>query len=531
MERAWAWFRSCFGARVTDRAQSPDRVEHGRIEKSSRLSRSPKRRLSPNISSPRSKKRQSKPTCEAFAETLLRVVRRDANLKLLNRQAQDISGSIEHLDELIEQEQGRVDAERDVHKRHALRDWLRKCHADRESLRRDRLRNDRNLQSETAEQQNDEIIVFDQAGWAMEHCAEQAAIAVLDNGVLLEMDDILNAEDELTMRGLTLAAAREEYAHLSAALDNIPARRSHGAAAALDRLFEHLQGLEAGKDVDSRALLAQRQSLWSRVRQSMLANGTMALDDGRLLPDPEPVQQDPPSDNVPTYEQYEEARDGLHRILAAHDAQQIDYYAWVRELKEKFPDATTSQADRGFHKQCRRWTRVFKEREQQFVDIRDRILPTGAQPLNLAQYRRDNLDFPEYRGHCPSDGKTDSEASNQKRFERKYFESQAKVAVETWLGEQTGHAESDSERYVLKAPLIDEAGYERLKASYARRPIDQTIPAQPSYDKMEHQLLIDSIIASDNIRMAISPWESGSGVEHTPYRRNMIKSCRDAERP
>ncbi|KAI6834198.1 hypothetical protein KC332_g6075 [Hortaea werneckii] len=535
MERAWAWLRSCFGSRTTDRAHSPDRVEHGRVEKRSQLSRSPKRRhASPRNgstrSSPSSKKRQIRPTCESFAETLLRVVRRDANLKLLNRLAQDINGSIEHLDELIEQEQGRVEAEADVHKRHVLRDWLRKCHADRESLRRDRMRNDRNLQSATAEQQDEEAAVFDQAAWAMEHCAGQAAAAVLDDGMLSEMDRILDAEDELTLRGSTLAAAKEEYADLRAALDNIAARRAHDAAAALDRLFEHLQGLEAGKDVDSRALLVQRQSLWSRVRQSMLANGTMALDDGRLLPDPEPVQQDPPSDDVPTYEQFEEARDSLDRIMSMHDRRQILESQWIREFKENYPDATPSEADRGFRRQSRTRVHLINEREQRFVDIRDRILPTGAQHLALAEFDRGRLEFPEFRGDCPSDGKTDSEASNVKRFKREQFESAAKLRVESWLNTESGHAQSDPECCALKAPLVDEASYERLKASYALRSIDPAIPARPSYDKKEHEHLIESMVVAENIRMAILPWDSLSAAERRPYLRNVVDERKKMER-
>ncbi|KAI7185400.1 hypothetical protein KC316_g7427 [Hortaea werneckii] len=393
------------------------------------------------------------------------------------------------------------------------------------------MRNDRNLESDTAQQQNDEAVVLDQAAWAMEHCAGQAAVAVLDDEMLLEVDEILNTQDEFAVRESTLVAAREEHAGLRATLDNIPARLSHEAAAALDRLSDHLQELEIRKAQDSRALLDRKQSLWSRFRQSLLSSGVIELDDGRPLSDPEPVQQDPAPDHVPTYEQYEAARDSLDRIQSTHDRRQILEYQWIREFKGKFPDSTPSQADRGFRKQSRTWVRLLNEREQLFVDIRDRILPTGAQPLALAQFDRGRLDIPEYRGDCPSDGKTDSEASNMKRYNRQQFESAAKLRVESWLEAGSGYAQSDPERYVLKAPLVDEASYEGLKTSYARRPIDQAIPARPSYDEKERDHFIESMVVSENIRMAISPWDSLSGAGRTPYVRNLINGRRDAERP
>ncbi|GAB1739818.1 hypothetical protein NU219Hw_g4753t1 [Hortaea werneckii] len=530
MERAWAWFRSCFGARVTGKVRSPDRVEHGRIEKSNRLSRSPKRRHSPTSPSPRSKKKQSRPSCEAFAETLLRVVRRDANLKLLNRQAQDINGSIEHLDDLIESEQGRVEAEGDVRKRHALRDWLRKCHADREGLRRDRMRNDRNLQSDTVEQQNDEAIVFDHAAWAMDHCAGQAAVAVLDDEVLLEMDEILNAQDELAAKESTLNTAQEEHADLRIALDNIPARLSHEAAAALDRLSDHLQELETQKVQDSRALLDRKQSLWSRCRQSLLSSGIMELDDGRPLPDPEPVQQEPPPDDVPTYEEYEEARNDLNDMQETHDKRPTLYHDWYNEFMERYPDSTKSVVDRSFYNQCITWARGLKEDEQKFVEIRNRILPSGAQPLRL-HYNRARLDFPEYGGHCPSDGKTDSEASKVRRAVKTFTELETRPKVEGWLEVEPGHPESDPEGSPSPVPMIHLKSYKRLQASYARKEEPPLLPERPAPDNKEYQQLIDFIQHAEEFQQAIFPWDSASAAERTPYVRSVVDHRRMMERP
>ncbi|KAI7185507.1 hypothetical protein KC316_g7974 [Hortaea werneckii] len=530
MERAWAWFRSCFGARVTDRVRNPDRVEHGRIEKSGRLSRSPKRRHTPTTSSPRSKKKHSRPTCEGFAETLLRVVRRDANLKLLNRLAQDINGSIQHLDELIEQEQGRVEAEGDVHKRHALRDWLRKCHADREGLRRDRMRNDRNLQSDTAEQQNDEAIVFDQAAWAMEHCAGQAAVAVLDDEMLLEVDEILNTQDEVALRESTLVAAQEEHADLRAALGNIPARLSHEAAAALDRLSDHLQELETRKAQDSRALLDRKQSLWSHCRQSLLSSGVIELDDGRPIPDPEPVQQDPPPEDVPTYEQFEEARNDLNDMQETHDNRPTLYHDWYNGFMERYPDSTKSVVDRSFYNQCITWARGLKEDEQKFVEIRNRILPSGAQPLRL-RYNRARLDFPEYGGHCPSDGKTDSEASKVRRAVKTITELETRPKVESWLEVEPGHPESDPEDSPLPVPMIHLKSYKRLQVSYARKGEAPLLPERPAPDNKEHQQLIDFIQHAEEFQQAIFPWDSASAAERTPYIRGVVDHRRSTERP
>ena len=457
-------------------------------------------------------------------------MRRDANLKLLSRQAQDINGSIQHLNELIEQEQGRVEAEGDVHKRHALRDWLRKCHADREGLRRDRMRNDRNLQSETAKQQNDEVVVFDQAAWAMEHCAGQAAVAVLDDGMLSEMDRILNAEDELTLRGSTLAAAQEEYADLRAALDNIAARRAHDAAAALDRLFEHLQGLEAGKDVDSRALLVRRQSLWSRCRQSLLLSGTMALEDGRPLPDPEPMQQDPPSDNVPTYEQFEAVRDRLNQIQAMHDDRPNLYHQWFDEFMKRNPASSRTVAGRSFYAQCKRWANNLTKAEQQFVEVRDRILPAGAQPLHL-QYNRARLDFPEYSGHCPLDGKTNSESSEVRRAMKVITEQDIRPKVEAWLGAEAGHPESDPEHFFLPPPTPHEESYQRMKVAYENGIDRAPLPETPSPDRKEGQQLVDLMQHAEQVRRSIFPWESASAAERTPYTRGVIDDLKGSERP
>ncbi|KAI7335436.1 hypothetical protein KC315_g3254 [Hortaea werneckii] len=535
MERAWAWFRSCFGSRVTDTVQSPDRVEHGRVEKRGQLPRSPKRRqVSPRNgstrSSPSSKKRQVKPTCEAFAETLLRVVRRDANLKLLNRLAQDINGSIEHLDELIEQEQGRVEAEGAVHKRHALRDWLRKCHADREGLRRDRMRNDRNLQSDTAAQQDDEAAVFDQAAWAREHCAGQAAVAVFDDGMLMEMDEISIAQDELAVRELTLVAAQEEYAGLRAALGNIPARRSHEAAAALDRLSDHLQGLETRKDQDSRALLVRKQSLWSRCRQSLLLSGIMELEDGRPLPDPEPVQHDPPPGDMPTYQQFEEARNEIDEMQSIHDDRPMLYFRYSNDFLERYPDSTRTVVDRSFFAQCRDWARLLKKAEQVFVDIRDRILPTGAQPLGL-QYDRAKFDFPEYRGHCPSDGNTNSEASHVRRAIKVITEQETRPTVETWLGVDLFNPKSDPNDFFLPGPTSHPESYERMKVAYERRKDRAPLPKTPSPDEKEYQQMRDSIQNGEEIEQSIFPWDSASAEERTPYIKSVINSRKATERP
>ncbi|KAI7370722.1 hypothetical protein KC354_g1042 [Hortaea werneckii] len=535
MERAWAWFRSCFGARVTDRAKSPHRVEHGRVEKRGQLSRSPKRRqTSPRNgstrSSPSSKKRQIRPTCEAFTETLLRVVRRDANLKLLNRLAQDINGSIEHLDELIEQEQGRVEAEGDVHKRHALRDWLRKCHADREGLKRDRMKNDRNLQSDTAAQQDDEAVVFGQAAWAMEHCAGQAAVAVFDDGMLTEMDEILNAQDELAVRESTLVAAQEESADLRAVLGNIPARRSHGAAAALDRLSHHLRELETQKGQDSRALSVRKQSLWSCCRQTLLLSGVIELDDGRPLPDPEPVQQDPPPDDVPTYQQFEEARNEIDEMQSIHDDRPMLYFRYLNDFMERHPDSTRTVVDRSFFAQCRDWARLLKKAEKVFVDIRDRILPTGAQPLSV-QYDRARFDFPEYNGHCPSDGHTNSEASHVRRAIATITEQDTRPKVEKWLGVETGHPESNADDFSLPALMVHQESYKRMKVAYERRKDRAPLPERPSPDKDEHQQLLVFTQHAEEAEKAIFPWDSASEAERTPYIRGVIDSRKGTERP
>ncbi|KAI7422066.1 hypothetical protein KC336_g8521 [Hortaea werneckii] len=466
----------------------------------------------------------------AFTETLLRVVRRDANLKLLNRLAQDINGSIEHLDEFIEQEQGRVEAEGDVHKRHALRDWLRKCHADREGLRRDRMRNDRNLQSDTAAQQDDEAAVFDQAAWAREHCAGQAAVTVFDDGMLIEMDEILNAEDGLAVRESTLVAAQEEYADLRAALGNIPARRSHEAAAALDRLSHHLRKLETRKDQDSQALLVRKQSLWSHCRQSLLLSGIMELEDGRPLPDPEPVQQDPLPDDVPTYEQYEEARNDVEEIQSIHDDRPMLYYDWFKEFMERYPDSTKSLADRSFYKQCTTWARLLKEEERKFVVIRDRILPSGAQPLNL-RYNRARLEFPEYGGHCPSDGNTNSEATEVRRAVKAKTEKETRPKVDTWLGVEAGHPESDPDHFPLPAPLPHPESYKRMKISYEKKKDRAPLPERPSPDMKENQQLMKLMQHAEEAQRSVFPWDSASAAERTQYTRGVIDDRKSSERP
>ena len=239
------------------------------------------------------------------------------------------------------------------------------------------------------------------------------------------------------------------------------------------------------------------------------------------------MQQDPPPEDVPTYEEYEAARDRLNRMQATHDGRPMHYYEWSRGFMEKFPDSTRSRVDRAFHKQCRRWTRLLTEREQEFVEIRDRILPTGAQPLDLPEYDRARLDFQEYRGDCPSDGKTGSEASDVRRSAKAFSETVLKGEVMQWLD----HSEHDPEKFALQAPLVEEPSYDRLKASYERLETDTTIPARPSADKQEYLHIIDLITDSERVRAGITPWDSISRAERTTYVRSMIDGRRSTERP